>query len=55
MAVELFCVILSTCTATTTVYHYNYYNYYSNCFVQLYYFMKDGTQIHHKLSQSSSI
>ena len=55
MAVELFCVILSTCTATTTVYHYNYYNYYSNCFVQLYYFMKDGTQIYHKLSQSSSI
>ena len=33
MAVELFCVILSTCTATTTIYHYNYY---SNCFVQLY-------------------
>ena len=33
MAVELFCVILSTCTATSTIYHYNYY---SNCFVQLY-------------------
>ena len=27
MAVELFCVILSPCTATTTIYHYNYYSY----------------------------